>query len=477
MKKVLLGAAAVVAVLAVAMVLFGSKSGSAEAAVTSITLTPTTGLANSSAPGNTISLNIDAAEAGGNVTIVATGGEFAAGSLTCDDNATDGTAAAACALTGGSPALPTSSPVIDDAASAQAGGTDTIIAVFTCTGAGPSTPVVTVIQGSSVKTVTLKCRGPISSLEVFARSAAATGSANAGSAVSYVRATGATQGQANANINASSVDSAGNRLVGQTFIFVTTDGTLSATAVTAASADTWVTSSLTADATVLAGDTETVTVASAGQTATVSVNFSGNAKTCFFTDSAGATVSSITVQSGQILTFGVNWVDSSGGPIADKYATTNGSGNDVQAINPGGAGTFVFLSSGSTSAGKSTVKLVVSATGGTAVLGLLATTPCNLQVVVDAAVTAAATTATTGIVGALPASGFGLVTFGGSIAELQTALVTACPSGAPIFSTDYAGNFVPYVGTSAVSAVNAAFNALYPSGLSAGTPLLGGNCG
>ena len=80
------------------------------------------------------------------------------------------------------------------------------------------------------------------------------------------------------------------------------------------------------------------------------------------------------------------------------------------------------------------------------------------------------------IVGALPSSGFGLVTFGGTIAELQTALATACASGAPIFSTDASGNFVPYFPTAAVTAVNVGFNTLWPSGLPDGTPLLGGNC-
>ena len=80
------------------------------------------------------------------------------------------------------------------------------------------------------------------------------------------------------------------------------------------------------------------------------------------------------------------------------------------------------------------------------------------------------------IVGTLPASGFGLVTFGGTVDELKAALAMACASGAPIFSTDASGNFVAYFPTAAATAVNVAFNALWPDGLPTGTPLIGGNC-
>ena len=82
-----------------------------------------------------------------------------------------------------------------------------------------------------------------------------------------------------------------------------------------------------------------------------------------------------------------------------------------------------------------------------------------------------------GFGGELPDKGFGLVTFGGSIDVLKSALAVECPSGAPIFAT-VGGAFVAFFPTSALSSPNAAFHALYESGgIAAATPLLGGNCG
>jgi hypothetical protein len=77
--------------------------------------------------------------------------------------------------------------------------------------------------------------------------------------------------------------------------------------------------------------------------------------------------------------------------------------------------------------------------------------------------------------GELPSAGFGLVTFGGSIAELESALVSAgCAS--PIFSTED-GAFVGFFPTSAIELVNAPFRELFADGVPLRTPLLGGGCG
>ena len=77
--------------------------------------------------------------------------------------------------------------------------------------------------------------------------------------------------------------------------------------------------------------------------------------------------------------------------------------------------------------------------------------------------------------GTLPAVGFGLVTFGGSIAELEAALVSAgCL--APVFTT-LDGAFVGFFPTSAVALANAAFTERYAGGVPLRTPLLGGRCG
>ena len=77
--------------------------------------------------------------------------------------------------------------------------------------------------------------------------------------------------------------------------------------------------------------------------------------------------------------------------------------------------------------------------------------------------------------GTLPASGFGLVTFGGSVAELEAALVSAgCL--APIFTT-LDGAFVGFFPTSAVALANAKFADRYAGGVPLRTPLRGGGCG
>ena len=76
--------------------------------------------------------------------------------------------------------------------------------------------------------------------------------------------------------------------------------------------------------------------------------------------------------------------------------------------------------------------------------------------------------------GTLPASGFGLVRFGGSLAELEAALVSAgCL--APIFTT-LDGAFVGFFPTSAVALANAKFADRYAGGVPLRTPLLGGGC-
>jgi hypothetical protein len=80
------------------------------------------------------------------------------------------------------------------------------------------------------------------------------------------------------------------------------------------------------------------------------------------------------------------------------------------------------------------------------------------------------------IVGDLPAKGLGLVTFGGTLDGLRTALAASCPSGAPVFATS-GGSFVGFFPTAALSAPNKAFEALYGAGIASNTPLLGGNCG
>ena len=76
--------------------------------------------------------------------------------------------------------------------------------------------------------------------------------------------------------------------------------------------------------------------------------------------------------------------------------------------------------------------------------------------------------------GAIPTSGgFGLVVFGGgSNGELLAA--SGCPRATAAFwATDAQGAFVPFVPASTVAVVNESWNAMFPYGIPAGTPLIG----
>jgi hypothetical protein len=77
-------------------------------------------------------------------------------------------------------------------------------------------------------------------------------------------------------------------------------------------------------------------------------------------------------------------------------------------------------------------------------------------------------------VGTVPTSGFGLVTFGGTVAELDGALTGA---GCDRVWATSSGSFIVYVPSSAVAAVNAPFLALWSDGaIPPNTPVLLGNC-
>jgi len=76
--------------------------------------------------------------------------------------------------------------------------------------------------------------------------------------------------------------------------------------------------------------------------------------------------------------------------------------------------------------------------------------------------------------GELPSTGFGFVTFGGTVDQLETALVNAsCIS--PVFVTNN-GEWVGFIPTVQFAAVNAAFNELFADGIPLGTPLVATGC-
>ncbi len=79
------------------------------------------------------------------------------------------------------------------------------------------------------------------------------------------------------------------------------------------------------------------------------------------------------------------------------------------------------------------------------------------------------------LVGDVPPTGIGFVAFGGSIAELQTAMVAASCS-TPAFATNN-GAWVGYLPNAPFAAINADFDALFGEGIPLGRPLVLSNCG
>jgi hypothetical protein len=74
--------------------------------------------------------------------------------------------------------------------------------------------------------------------------------------------------------------------------------------------------------------------------------------------------------------------------------------------------------------------------------------------------------------GSVPASGYGLLVFGGG-SEEELLAASGCPPATAVFwATDHAGDFVTLVHGARVEAVNDEWKALFPSGIPAGTPLL-----
>ncbi|MFA7297735.1 MAG: IPT/TIG domain-containing protein [Dehalococcoidia bacterium] len=83
------------------------------------------------------------------------------------------------------------------------------------------------------------------------------------------------------------------------------------------------------------------------------------------------------------------------------------------------------------------------------------------------------TTPPSGSQTALPARGFGLFVFaGGSNAQL-TASVACTASTLAFWATNAAGEFDTFIPGASIAAVNAGWNARFPNGVPAGTPLIG----
>ena len=364
----------------------------------------------------------------------------------------------------------------------------TILATITAPVTGPSTIAVTAIQGTSVKTASIKVRGTAAEVVVSVHTATnRAGTAGNGIIYKVVPAGSATVlspaaaalpvGQVVANVK----DSAGTNVVGSSTVFTATAGTVANPAsVTNSSGNAGVVAdsltTIAGSATGKAGAEATITASTGGKSGTTTVKFGGDPATCTISGDPSTTAPGTTsLLSGA-------FADSTGGPIPDGVGIAFATVNAV-------TGSLAIVGTSGSSEGAATTNLLLGAPGGVAIAAAVASdsipvgaTFASLSCQNSIIVTGQTVPPTTGggggdgaIVGDLPSSGFGLVTFGGSIDQLTTALGASCSSGAPIFATS-GGAFVGFFPTTSLEAPNAAFKALFTAGIPASTPLLGGNC-
>jgi hypothetical protein len=350
-----------------------------------------------------------------------------------------------------------------------------------------------VVQGSSAKTVDITIRGNASEVEVKALTGVPTQSTCSGGVgtANVIQSTTATIGNPDATLCAQVKDSSGNLLPSTVVVFTTSAGTVnpatdSTTATGGGSADGTTDSILTPGTTGTSGTTATITASSGGKTQTTEVKFGGNSTGCTIVSDPEL------IKIGEAAKVTVNVTDSTDGPIPDGVQVT------LSQVNPGsGTNVAILQANGqaNTSNGAAKFDIIASIEGAIALGAARGSTTCT-NTLLTSGVVVPPTNGTPpvgdgALAGTLPSSGFGLVTFGGSIAELSsgfglvtfggsiaeltTALATACPSGAPIFATS-GGAFVGFFSTTSLEAPNAAFNALFSAGIPANTPLLGGNC-
>lgn len=120
-------------------------------------------------------------------------------------------------------------------------------------------------------------------------------------------------------------------------------------------------------------------------------------------------------------------------------------------------------------------ELTATAPAGTGTVDVTVTNPDEQTSTLPDAFTYTEEEDTTGeiISGGIPAGGFGLFVFGGGTNE-QLVDASGCPEATVTFyATNAQGGFVTYIPGSNVQAVNAAWNALFPSGIPAMTALIG----
>jgi hypothetical protein len=120
-------------------------------------------------------------------------------------------------------------------------------------------------------------------------------------------------------------------------------------------------------------------------------------------------------------------------------------------------------------------ELTATAPAGTGVVDVIVTNDDDQASTLEDAFTYEAAAPGEGeiISGDIPATGFGLFVFGGGT-NAQLLEASECPQAtATFYATNSSGGFVAYIPGSGVAAVNAAWNALFPSGIPELEPLIG----
>lgn len=330
-KKIFAPLTAVAAMALVALSLLASSS-TVSAAVNGLSQSATT--VNSAAP---VTLTIDADNAAGDVTLVATAGFFTA----CTDAPADAVPGTpdACAVQAGSAAFgaTTTNTIVDDDAADNAGGNvDTLLVTWTApVTTTPQTAQITVVQGTSTKSITINVRGAVDAVSLKILNGASTSATVCeGTEAHVVRSTTATQGLVAGTLCAVVTDSAGNRLPAMTVVYTTTDGTITGTTdVTGGTGQRATLSTIAAGTTGASGDTATVTASVGGKQATDTIRFGGDPASCEITTTPTS------VQVGGSATISVNVKDATGGPVPDHgggaVGVATNSSVAVQQVNSG----------------------------------------------------------------------------------------------------------------------------------------------
>ena len=333
-------------------------------------------------------------------------------------------------------------------------GTDTLTVTYTAPATGPATATLTVIQGTSAKSLNIKIRGAASTVELSVLRAASTSTSTCvGSTSNVIRSSTATGGNTTGFLCGLVKDSTGNRTPAAAVIYSTTAGTLTASSdVTGAAGQRANAVTIAAGSTGTSGKTATISISSSGKTGTASIKFGGNASTC----TIAADPATVTVGGASAITISV--LDSASGPIPDAVVVT------VIQINSGGGANAAILNAGpTTNNGTATTSLIAALPGAIAIGATIGTRTCTGTVVAAAAAAATPATPAAGtpaVSGFAPGAGASGLTVFNDLTSTADAWGLVCgsnDSGSSISMTNASGNTYALV-NGAPSFANNGFN-------------------